>query len=174
MINHNVREVYYRVFSEDGPIRTLNPVYSEDPYLGRIAARLVTPPHIAINLRRCLSNAENIDSTIITRLFVSCSSQRAMDDAGRVSILAYPGLGCSPNEPMVLVAVFPHTFELPPPEMVMPLQAGVDEGSTPLESQYSKHPQGPLCYILTAISSSPLPSLSKAWCNCVKATHQRQ
>lgn len=132
------RAVYYRVFSVDGPIRTANPVYSEDPYLGRILARIVTPPHTTINLRRCLSNAENIDDTIITRLFVSCSSKTAMDDAGRVSILSYPGPGCLPNEPMALVAVFPNTFELPVPENEVSLQADVDKGLAPLESQYSK------------------------------------
>lgn len=48
-------------------------------------ARVITPPHATGNLRRCLSNAENIDNTIITRLFIYCTvtSQSAMDDAGR-------------------------------------------------------------------------------------------
>ena len=120
----------------------MNPVYSNDAYLGRIAARLVTPPHTTVNLRCCLANVENIDDRITTRLFVSCSSQCPMDDAGRVSILAYPGPGCSPNEPMALVAMFSNS--LPPPEdsEVTPLQVGVDEGPAPFEPLYSKHLQG--------------------------------
>jgi hypothetical protein len=67
--------------------------------------RLVTPPHTAMNLRHCLAGIENIDDNITTRLFISCSSQSPMDDAGHVSILGYPGPGCSPNEPMALVAM---------------------------------------------------------------------
>jgi hypothetical protein len=93
------------VYAEDGAIPSLSPVYSDDPYLGRIMATLVAPPHTARSLRRCLSSIEHIDRNIPTRLFIATSSQTPMNDAGRVSILANPGPGCTPNEPMALVAM---------------------------------------------------------------------
>ena len=99
--------VYYRVYAEDGAIPTFRPVYSDDPYLGRIKATMVALPHTARSLRRCLSSIEHIDPNAPTRLFIAASSQTPMQDAGRVSILANPGPGCTPNEPMVLVAIIP-------------------------------------------------------------------
>lgn len=85
-----------------------------------------------------------------------------MDDAGRVSILAYPGPGCSPNEPMALVAAFPDSFEPPRSDVRIPLPAGVDEGPTPFEPQYSEYPssarQGSNMLTTWPISSL-LPSL---------------
>jgi hypothetical protein len=75
-----------------------------------------------------------------------------MDDAGHVSVLAYPGPGCSPNEPMALVAVFSDILQLPPPDNVMPPQASVDEGPIPFEPQYSKHPQLERLYCMLIMS----------------------
>jgi hypothetical protein len=104
-LKYLIFSVYYRVYAEDGAIPSGNPVYTDDPSLGRILAKLVTPPHTAISVKRCLSHVENIDDKISTKLFVATSSQTPMDDTGRISILAYPGPGCTPNEPMALVAV---------------------------------------------------------------------
>jgi hypothetical protein len=137
-LKHQIPSVYYRVYAEDGAIPTSHPVYSDDPYLGRISAKLVTPPQTAINLRHCLSGAENIDEDIPTILFVSASSQTPMDDTDRVPILAYPGPGCMPDDPMALVVIFP--------EDRRPLESAVAEADllasqevpTPLETEYCK------------------------------------
>jgi hypothetical protein len=133
--------VYYRTYAEDGAIPSANSVYSDDPYLGRIPAKLVTPPHTAINLRPCLSDVENIDDTVTTALFISASSQNPMDDTGRVSIQAYPGPGCTPNEPVALVAKCSASSLSKPKEAVPaheedPLLAR--ECATPVEIRYSK------------------------------------
>jgi hypothetical protein len=121
----------------------VNPVYTDDPSLGRIAAELVTPPHTVISLKRCLSGIENIDDNIPTTLFVAASSQTPMDDAVHVSILAYPGPGCTPNEPMAFVAKFSGvdrgSWE------AMQSEADVSpspEGPTPFETQYRKSDKG--------------------------------
>jgi len=133
------RYIYYRVYTEEQAIPSANPVYIDDPYLGRILAELVTPPHTAISVKHCLSSFEKIDNNIPTSLYVTASSQTPLDDAGRVSILAYPGPGCTPNEPMALVVTFnfsrtnrgplrairSKTHPLPSPE-----------GSTPSEVRY--------------------------------------
>jgi hypothetical protein len=99
-----ILSVYYRVYTEDVSIPSTNPIHSNDPSLGRIPTKLVTPPHTVINLKRCLLAVENIDGSVPTNLFITASSQEPMDDTSRVSILTFPGPGCTPNEPMALVA----------------------------------------------------------------------
>lgn len=132
-----ILSVYYRVYADDGAIPTSHPVYSDDPYLGRISAKLVTPPQTAINLRHCLSGAENIDEDIPTILFLSPSSQTYMDDTDRVPILANPGPGCEPDDPMALVVIFPEDRR--PLESVVPEADSVSqEMLTPFEPEYCK------------------------------------
>lgn len=64
-----------------------------------------------------------------------------MDDAGSVSILAHPGPGCAPNEPMALVAASADKDRGPldpdQPEGVLLLP---QEGPSPFKTQYC------LCY----------------------------
>ena len=120
-----------------------NHVYSDDLYLGRISAELVSPPHIAISLKNCILSVENIDSKTTASLFIAASSQTPMDDGGRVSILAYPGPGCTPNEPMALVVNLSDSVRTPldekkPEAVLLPSQ----EGPTPFETRYSTHCDG--------------------------------
>jgi hypothetical protein len=55
-----------------------------------------------MSLRRCIATVENIDENASTKLFMAPSSQTPIMDDTRVSILAYPGPGCTPNEPIAL------------------------------------------------------------------------
>jgi hypothetical protein len=96
--------VYYRLYTEDESIPSANSIHSNDPFLGRISSNAVTPPHTAINLKRCLLAVENIDTSISTSLFITASAQEPLDDMAKVLILKVPGPGCTPNEPMALVA----------------------------------------------------------------------
>jgi hypothetical protein len=133
-LNHPVFSVYYRVYAEDGAIPSVNPVYSDDPYLGRISAQLVTPPHTVRNLKDSLSGVEGVPENITTSLFISASNQTPMDDARRVSLFAYPGLGCTPHKPIAIVAKFSgedRNGDIP-----------TGEGESPFERQYSKHFEG--------------------------------
>lgn len=138
LLDDKLLSVYYRVYAEDGAIPSTNHVYSDDPYLGRILAELVAPPHVVISLKRCLLSVENIDNTTIASLFIASSSRTPMDDGGRVSILAYPGPGCTPNEPMALVVKLSGSYKRPvdvksPEAVLLPSQ----EGPTPFETRYS-------------------------------------
>ncbi|KAJ6457921.1 hypothetical protein C8R45DRAFT_1183988 [Mycena sanguinolenta] len=54
------RYVYYRVYCPDGAIPSKTAFNPRDPYVGRILARSVPPPHNAATLKRCFVNAENI------------------------------------------------------------------------------------------------------------------
>ena len=136
-----VFSVYYRVYAEDGVIPSVNPVYSDDPHLGRLPAKFVTPPHTAINIKRCLSGFEKIDDKIPTILFASASSQTPMRSAGSVAILAYPGPGCTPNEPMALLAMFSSVER---DRLGVRQRETPPEGSTPFETRYRRCIEGTL------------------------------
>jgi hypothetical protein len=91
--------VYYRVYTANRATRSVNPT-TDDPYLGRISAENIPPPHTVQSLKRCISSSEYIECGTRTQLFLTVSSQIPMKDNCRVSI---PGPGCTPNEPMALV-----------------------------------------------------------------------
>lgn len=94
---------------------------------------------MVISLKHCILSVENIDNKTTADLFIAASSQTPMDDRGRVSILACPGPGCSPNEPMALVVKLSDAVrslvERKPEAVLLPSP----EGPTPLETRYSAH-----------------------------------
>ena len=134
----------------------MNPVYTDDPYLGRISAEIVAPPHIAKNIKLCLSDIEGIGDNTATNLFISVSSPTPMADDHCVPISVYPGPGCLPNEPMALVAMCAgagsRSSEGVPAEADHP-----QEGTTPFETRYCKCSKKLLISLITR--SSVLPSL---------------
>jgi hypothetical protein len=94
------------------------------------------------SLKRCLSAIEKIDDNIPTSLFISASSQTAMDDAGMVSILAYPGPGCTPNEPIAFVARFSGAARSSPKEVASNEDLPPSLGPTPFETRYRERYKG--------------------------------
>jgi hypothetical protein len=60
-----------------------------------------------------------------------------MVDANRVSIFAYPGVGCTPSEPLALIAMFSGAGRRPEQQYPVP-----QEYPTPFETQYSKCYEG--------------------------------
>jgi hypothetical protein len=134
--NQRAFSVYYRVYAEDGAIPAACPAYTDDLYLGRILPELVTPPHTAANLKYCLSGFENIDENIATSLFRSCSSQTSMDDNCRVSIFSKNFPGCTPDQPIALVAMLPGADRRPLGAEASHLLS--QEGPTPFKARYRK------------------------------------
>ncbi|KAJ6554297.1 hypothetical protein B0H19DRAFT_1262678 [Mycena capillaripes] len=55
----SLRYVYYRVYSPDGAIPSKTAFEPRNPFVGRIPARSVPPPHNVTSLKRCLAKAEN-------------------------------------------------------------------------------------------------------------------
>jgi hypothetical protein len=115
----------------------VNPIYTDDSYLGRIVPKLVAPPHTPFTLKCCLLNIENINNATNAKLFISSASQAPMDDAVSLSILAQPGPGSTPIEPMALVATFSDVarslLDADKPKGVFILP---QEGSMPFKAQY--------------------------------------
>lgn len=142
VVNHPIFSVYYQVYAEDGAIPSVNPVYYDDPYLGCISAQLITPPHTLLNLRNSLSGIEGVPENIATSLFISASCQTPMDDAHRVSLFEYPGLGCTPHEPIALVAKFSGEDRIELEPVIFDLDNLQTRGESPFERQYSKHFEG--------------------------------
>jgi hypothetical protein len=96
--------VYYRIYAEDGAIPSKTSSSPDDPFLGRIKARSVPPPHTVNSLKRSIAKFENISDRTRSRLFLTPYSQSHMDDAGKVTILDHSGPGSLPQEPLALVA----------------------------------------------------------------------
>jgi hypothetical protein len=96
-------EVYYCAYAEDGAILSKTSATPDDPFLGRVTARSVPPPHNVKSLKRCLARFENIHDRTSTTLFLTPYSQSPMDDSGKVTILNPTGPGSTPQEPLALV-----------------------------------------------------------------------
>lgn len=95
--------MYYLIYTEDGARRSEQPVDPDNPYLARIWAKQVTPPHTVASLKRCICNFEGIPQAFIRgQLFSDISSESPMDD-GRISILTSDGPGFNPEQPMSLI-----------------------------------------------------------------------
>lgn len=96
--------VYYRIYTEEGNLGLTNAFSASDPYLGRIGATLVPPPHVASSVKRCLAKLENIDIHTDTSLFLTPSSEHSMEDSAQVAVLKPGGPGSNSQEPLVLFA----------------------------------------------------------------------
>ena len=96
--------VYYRVYTEDFAIPSKVPVNPEDPYLARIVAKSVAPPHTVSSLKRHLCKVEGITNHQDSSLFSTPLSQLAMDNSYRPSVLNDSGSWSTPQEPFALVA----------------------------------------------------------------------
>ena len=96
--------VYYRIYAEDGAIASKTPVTPCDPFLGRIKAISVPPPHTVTAVKRSIAKVENIKNRTNTSLFLTPYSQSPMGDAENVAIFNCTGPGSKPQEPLALVA----------------------------------------------------------------------
>ncbi|KAJ7748288.1 hypothetical protein DFH07DRAFT_747376, partial [Mycena maculata] len=93
--------VYYRVYTVDGAILSKSAFDPGDPFIGRIAARSVPPPHTATSLKRRLANAENLsdEAGLTATLFLNPCAQTAMLPTDNVAILN----GTTSETPFTLV-----------------------------------------------------------------------
>ncbi|KAK7017814.1 hypothetical protein R3P38DRAFT_2985545 [Favolaschia claudopus] len=99
------RYLYYSVFTPDGAI-PVKPVFDPaNPYVGRITARSVPPPHIVKSLQRCLLNAERFSDPELlrTELYLSAESNGAASLSGSAVAIVHPTYGATPETPFALV-----------------------------------------------------------------------
>ncbi|KAJ7511466.1 hypothetical protein B0H11DRAFT_2269169 [Mycena galericulata] len=86
------RYVYYRVYAMDGALRSQKP-YGYNPYLGRIKATSVPPPHTSASLKRVLVQVEALPDPTgrLTGLFQTKDARTVLAPNGRVDILTRTG-----------------------------------------------------------------------------------
>ena len=96
-------QVYYRVYADDLPVVLAKPIFFNDPFLGRIQAASVTPPHTAANIKHYLCKVEGINGHARTDLFSATSNESPTGDNEHLSILENDGPGSKPSEPMGLI-----------------------------------------------------------------------
>ena len=103
--------VYYRIYAgdrRDGAIPSKTSVTPGDPFLGRIKARSVPPPHTVEAIKLGIAKLEDIklnDPTTIS-LFLTPHNQSPMGNADKFTILnrTQAGPGSTPQNPLALVA----------------------------------------------------------------------
>jgi len=87
----------------------------EEPFLGRIRADSVAPPHSPTSIKRCISRLERNPALAHADLFADTSCETPLEN-GHISL---PGL--SPNDPMAIVQV---KLESPDPLPVVSIPDG--------------------------------------------------
>ena len=95
--------MYYTFFTKTGAIPCKNPVDKQDPYLGRVEARRIAPPHTVESVIRCICHVEEDSRDHYSQLFLSASSASPMDRQERVAILTGSGPGSNPRQPLALL-----------------------------------------------------------------------
>ncbi|KAK7018154.1 hypothetical protein R3P38DRAFT_2633785 [Favolaschia claudopus] len=98
------RYLYYRVFAPDGAIPVKTVFDPANPYVGRITARSVPPPHNVKSLQRCLLNAERFSDPdhLRTDLYQAAGSNYPAGSGESVAIVN-PTYGATPETPFALV-----------------------------------------------------------------------
>lgn len=97
------RYIHYRLYTKDGPITSNNPVYTNNPFIGRTLPKHITPPRTALSLKKHLCKIEGLPSPTSFELFESLSSHTAVLDSSRLALKEYSGCGFSGDDPIALV-----------------------------------------------------------------------
>jgi len=109
--------IYYKVFNLTGPCKSRHPVTARNPYISRIDANLVPPPHVVSSLVRCLCNRECPEGKSInweytggygytTMLFKTITSPEAYRLTDYLSLLSGERPGLTPYEPVIIYSQF--------------------------------------------------------------------
>jgi hypothetical protein len=95
--------VYYRLYTKDGAIKSINPIYADDEFIGRTLSRLITPPHTVLSVKNHLFKIEGFNAGTSSTLIGSFSHAEAMEASARVPLKGDSGPGLFEDDPMILV-----------------------------------------------------------------------
>jgi hypothetical protein len=96
--------VYYRVFFEEGAVPTLHPATPDDPFLGRILATSIAPPHNVASIKSGLATHERMNYGRDSIRFFTGSP---MDDTMLIDILKRTGAGSTPENAVAVIVRLP-------------------------------------------------------------------
>ncbi|KAJ7737294.1 hypothetical protein B0H16DRAFT_1425229 [Mycena metata] len=126
------RYIYYRVYAPDGAIPSKSAFDSSNPFVGRIAARSVPPPHNVTSLKGCFVKTENFNDPtgLRTVLYLNPAAQAPMQNSARVAIL---GAGSTPGSTpeTVFALVFIEELTMAEKVAVGELEVGENRGHNP-------------------------------------------
>jgi hypothetical protein len=97
--------VYYKMFDEEGPLKVQNAIYSNNPYIGRVDANDIPPPHTVSSLVERMRAEENKAYGYSTELFETISSPKAFNIQKPLSLLSTDRPGSRPQDPLILKVV---------------------------------------------------------------------
>jgi hypothetical protein len=95
-------EVYYFLYGDNCAMRSNVAIDPEEPFLGRIRADFVAPPHSPITIKQCISREERTPF-IRADLFADVSCDTPLNLYDHIQILLADAPGLSPNNPMAIV-----------------------------------------------------------------------
>src|ERR1700722_3337226 len=100
-------QVYYRFFCDDNAMQVKDPVFAEDPFLGRLATlpNRIPPPHSVAKLKLLLLTQEGVVTNTNPRLYPSFSSER-LRDSQVIDIISPSGMGTL-EAPLILCTMSP-------------------------------------------------------------------
>ena len=93
--------MYYLLYTDSYELPSKVAINSEEPYLGRIRADSIAPPHSLTSIKRRISRVEGIPALAHANLFADITCDTPLKE-GRIPILR-DGPGLSRNEPMAIV-----------------------------------------------------------------------
>jgi hypothetical protein len=99
--------VYYRLYSKDDALKSNNPIYSNDRFIGRTLIKSITPPRNVASLKRHLWKIEGFDGTPACTLYLSFSEKAPAEDLTRLLLRGSLGSGSPELDPMALVVDTP-------------------------------------------------------------------
>ena len=120
------------MYVEDGAIPSKTPAAPGNPFLGRIKAISVPPPHTVKTVRFSIARVEDIKDPANTNLFLTPHSQSPMSDTVKV-ILNRNGLGSTPQEPLAFVAMISDSDS---ERRARESEVATEPDTTPLEIRY--------------------------------------
>ncbi|EDR06891.1 uncharacterized protein LACBIDRAFT_328667 [Laccaria bicolor S238N-H82] len=97
-------KVYYRLYTEDGPLETYNPVYSDDIFISRISSKSIAPPRTAASLKKYLCKIEGYQiEPGKFNLYLSLGEKTPVEDSIRLALKGNSGAGSSGFDPVALI-----------------------------------------------------------------------
>jgi hypothetical protein len=98
------------MFDEEGPLKVRNTIYPNNPYIGRVDANDIPPPHTVSSLveRICAREEKGFgidwdnDDAYLTELFETISSPKAFNLQEPLSLLSTDRPGSRPQDPLIL------------------------------------------------------------------------
>ena len=111
-------QVYYRLYTEDGPLESYNPIYSNDLFISLISSKSIAPPRTVASLKKYLCKIEGYQvETGKCNLYLSLGEKTPVEDSSRLALRGNSGAGSSEFDPVALIVGAKET-RMKAPDMV--------------------------------------------------------